>query len=124
MQHRNELRVQTRPGGSPSAPRLLFTLFLLLAFGLQSYLAQAHFHPPAAASTSAPTAPDKPPVKDDPANCPICLGIVHAGSFITPGAAPLLLPSAIVFAFEIAPVLHKTSPAPSHSWQSRAPPSN
>jgi hypothetical protein len=66
--------------------------------------------------------PDKFPANGDPANCPICQEILHAGQFVAPGAPALALP---VAAISIAVLVVDIAAPPqraSHAWQSRAPP--
>ncbi len=103
----------------------------MLAFGLQSYIAQTHIHlaPNAFASYSKLTSqsekdrrPDKFPPNGDPANCPICQEIAHAGQFVTPAAATLLLPMAAVSIIKVVANIPALTQTPSHAWRSRAPP--
>jgi len=113
--------------GSGSAARLVVTLFALLAFTLQGYVTQTHIHlaPPSQKSTSSDTqknGPDRYPLKSDPANCPICQEIAHAGQFVTPAAAALLPPSLAVSIVEIAAPIAVLARTASHTWRSRAPP--
>ena len=115
----------------PSGARLAITLFALLAFTIQSYVTQVHIHGTARIggatlaldkSATQQQSPGKAPPGDDPANCPICQQILHAGSFVAPSAAafvPLTLTASIVaIVIEIATLAQ----AYSHSWRSRAPP--
>jgi ABC-type arginine transport system permease subunit len=112
-----------------STGRLAVTLFVLLAFTLQSYVTQIHIH--GASWSTAVTAdmakvpqPGKTPAGDDQGTCPLCQIIAHAGQFITPSAVAIALPAlaALHVAIEkdTATVTHSTS----HSWKSRAPPRN
>lgn len=109
------------------AGRLWVAVLTLFAFLAQAHLAQTHIHmsvPGGAelAGGKASPAPAEAPGKHDPAHCPACLASVHAGAFITPSAAALLLP---VQSFQIialvleAPLILR---ALSHDWQSRGPP--
>ena len=127
-------RTLPRVGGRApkgDAKRLAVTLVALLAFVLQTFVVQTHIHgvaqvaaAPLGVEQSAGhgTQPDKFPPGDDPANCPICQELLHAGSFVTPTAAALLVSTvattiAIVFV-ELAAVT-QTYP---HGWSSRGPP--
>lgn len=105
-------------------------LLTLLAFTFQGYLTQAHIHwlsagAPVVADVfdGAPSpAKDKAPLKNDPANCPLCQQIAGAGQFVTPAAAAILLPSLSISVIEVvAAAAHFVAPA-SHSWRGRAPP--
>jgi len=98
------------------------TLFLLLSFTLQSYIAQTHFHRPDAPSAASGHAPDRLPTKDDPANCPICQELLHSGQFVMPAAAALALPSASISIVAIVVAARPILRSASHSWQGRAPP--
>ncbi|HTT99004.1 MAG TPA: hypothetical protein VMF58_13205 [Rhizomicrobium sp.] len=109
------------------AGRLAITLFTLLAFTFQSFVAQVHIHiKPWTVSTTLDAGkaaqPGKPPANDDQTSCPICQVILHAGQFVTPSAIAFALPSFALFFVAAA-----NDPAPpaqtaSHGWQSRAPP--
>lgn len=120
---------------APFARRLV-VLLAVLAMALQSLVVQTHVHrtdapgaaalasidQSAAAAPSGKTAPDKFPIHEDPANCPLCQEFHHTGSFVAPTTAVLALPlsihlSLIVFA---DPVLALR--VLSHDWQGRAPP--
>ena len=113
--------------------RLAITFLALLAFTFQTLVVQTHIHGAArvgAASTqlaldgtaSHDQSPDKFPPSDDPANCPICQELLHAGAFVTPTAAALQI-STVVMSVDIVVVeiaaIERTF---SHSWKSRAPP--
>jgi hypothetical protein len=106
------------------AGRLAVTMLMLVAFVFQNYVTQTHIHltPAMAAAIGAPAEHEKYPAKGDPSNCPICQEIAHAGAFVTPSTAPLLLPtfnvSTIALVVEAPIVIH----ALSHNWQGRAPP--
>jgi hypothetical protein len=114
--------------------RLLVTVLALLAFTLQGYVTQTHIHMagPAAGATfagllssgdgKAAAQRDRYPASQDPANCPICQELLHSGSFITPSAVAILLPS---LAVSILAIVIDTAIVPqpvSHSWRGRAPP--
>lgn len=110
-----------------SVGRLAITLFALLAFTFQSFVAQVHIHAaPSTASSALSTGkvsqPGKLPANDDPSNCPICQIILHAGQFVTPSAITFALPSFALFFVATAVRQSPSAEAGSHSWQSRAPP--
>ncbi|HEY1709244.1 MAG TPA: DUF2946 family protein [Rhizomicrobium sp.] len=129
--------------GSPFAARrgLLFTLFCLIAFSLQSYVAATHIHdlagpgpgyaieiaPDASAEVAAvaektpqPGHHNRVPARDD--DCPLCNAVAHAGAFLFPALLVFSLPSdgvVIASAVSSAPVIAEPL---SHSWESRGPP--
>jgi hypothetical protein len=114
-----------------SALRLAISLFVMLAFGFQSYIAQTHIHlKPDTFSSYAKldhesgkqNPSDKFPANGDPANCPICQEILHSGQFITPTAALLVLPTVAVSIIKIVVDIPIVAERPSHAWRSRAPP--
>ena len=106
---------------------------MLLTFALQSYVTQTHIHGAFVSSDVAkiskqvggktPSEPhDKYPANDDPANCPICQEILHAGQYVAPGAIVFALPAETV---AIIPVSLDTPPivkAIWQGWRGRAPP--
>ena len=107
--------------------RLAITLVALLAFALQTLVLQTHIHGVPLAGTAGVTLSVEkgqqpaPPV-NDPANCPICQEMLHAGAFVAPGAATLqiaTLASVIDFVFV---EIFATAQTRSHGWKSRAPP--
>jgi len=117
--------------------RLLLTLFCLLAFSFQSYVAQTHIHVPGIAdpgisvlvSSHAQVSADagtdsghKQLPTDDTANCPLCQAVLHAGLFVSPALLVLLLPDTQA-AVGPAPIIasHREG-TPSHAWHSRGPP--
>ena len=114
-------------------------LVTLLAFSVQTYLTQTHIHQasegrsglaleqtapgPAQDLNRSPNVPkDRYPANEDPANCPLCQELIHAGHFVTPAAAAILLPSLSVSVIEIAAVATPINRAVSHIWHGRAPP--
>jgi hypothetical protein len=104
--------------------RLAITLFALLAFALQGYVTQTHIHLTHAMSVTlgVPAEHEKYPSKDDPSNCPLCQEILHAGAFVTPSAAALLLPTFTVSTIALVIDTPIAITVLSHSWQGRAPP--
>jgi hypothetical protein len=120
--------------------RLSLTFLMLVAFALQTTVMQTHVHIGSVAVTAGfledlkignaaqpgavkGTQPrDRFPTNDDPANCPICQEIMHAGQFVTPSAVALLLPTEPVSFVPISLAIPAFTEAVSHSWQGRAPP--
>jgi hypothetical protein len=106
--------------------------FLLVAFFVQGYIAQTHFH---GADTLTPrivaqavgdsSTADHPaiPSEDDRANCLLCQAVVQANAFATPFLVTLSLPiqsllgSVAIISTHIAMVVHSD-----HGWHQRAPP--
>lgn len=118
--------VKTRTG----AARLAITCVALFAFVLQTLVLQTHIHgaPLAAATGGLSLAvekgqqPDKFPPANDPANCPICQEVLHAGAFVAPSAVAIQVATlATVIAFVFVEIL-ATTQTYAHGWKSRAPP--
>jgi hypothetical protein len=114
-----------------TAWRLAISMFVMLAFSLQSYITQTHIHLKAdtfssysklSNETGKQNPLDKFPANGDPANCPICQEILHSGQFVTPTAAVLLLPTVAVSIIKIVADIPVAAQRPSHAWRSRAPP--
>ncbi|HEY0282305.1 MAG TPA: hypothetical protein VGC27_06760 [Rhizomicrobium sp.] len=134
-----ERKAKSRIAAGVSRRRLAVTFFAFFAFFIQSYIVQTHVHIPAAAGTewsgklsaeaqkAAASLSQKGergnyPADSDPSKCLLCQEFLASGSFVTPVAAAAFVPLAFV-GFTIA--AQKSSPediAPSHHWQSRAPP--
>jgi hypothetical protein len=105
----------------------LVTFLAILAFTFQCILVQSHVHGPREAppvvhsvSVSVPVLPG--PGDEDPANCPLCQEMLHAGSYVTPVAIALHLPVAVTFAAAPTLAIIFQVFSPSHNWQGRAPP--
>lgn len=110
--------------------RLTIAFVTLLAFTLQALVVQTHIH--GLVGVGAAHVLDKIalqklpqgrlPANDDPANCAACQGILHAGIYVMPSAAVLLLPtiaaSVSFIVTEVATIIQVYS----HGWNSRAPP--
>ena len=106
--------------------RRFIVAFLLLALVAQGYATQTHFHGlfPDSLASQPNHSPghDKYPLNDDPARCPVCQQIAHAGQFVAPAwLTPFLLALAIS-TIEIANVALPHFNAVSHSWRGRGPP--
>jgi hypothetical protein len=115
----------------PASKRLV-TLFALLTFAFQAYLVQTHIHVLPAPVVQAvhhvavthAGKPGTPTPSDpyDPAKCPLCQEMLHAGAAITPAAPPLLLLLNWVATAESVSLVPAMAIAPETGWQSRAPP--
>ncbi len=113
-------------------PRLAIALLTLLAFTAQTIVTQTHIHAATRAGTATtltqaanPHAPlpDKAPARDDQANCPICQGLLHAGSYVTPSASVVMMLSVTTLFSVVALEVIAIGQTHSHAWKSRAPPS-
>ena len=110
-----------------SGARLAITLVALLAFALQTLVLQTHIHgTPLTAGVSLSVEkgqqPDKFAPSDDPANCPICQEMLHAGAFVAPGAATLQLTTLVAVIDFVFVEIFATTQTYAHGWKSRAPP--
>ena len=123
-----------------SRTRLAVSLFVFLAFFLQSYVCQTHIHIPQTARAITGTGAgakgvsgkslagsqggdhDKYPANEDPANCPLCQEVLHSGSFVAPALIAVLLP----MTFAVVRWIASTAPihilASAHDWRGRGPP--
>ncbi len=115
--------------GEQRLGRYLILLVALLALHWQSFVAQTHVHSVSGTYSAAIVgkADTKPELKNDrsssdPASCPICQSIAHAGHLLLP--APLVFDAlqASVSWVIVTPALALTLLQRSHAWQSRAPP--
>lgn len=103
------------------------TWLVVLAFFLQSFVAQTHIHFQTidlAAAATAPNVPhhNKAPVDDGGAACLFCHAVAAAGAYFAP-TAPILLPPimrSIAIALPLLADLFGLAAA--HNWHSRAPP--
>ncbi len=134
-----------------SAWRLSFTLVAILAFAISSFVTQTHIHHAGAEHAFAAKTVDvqsirvaadagqaqiskaqanaaKPEPKDpyapneDPANCPLCQEILHAGQYVAPAALLLFTPTATPLGTVV--FIHTAIFTARHvsGWRSRAPP--
>jgi hypothetical protein len=111
------------------AQRNLVALACLLAFALQSFVAQTHIHPllvsnqaVASGSVSSPVPADKNKTSQDDLSCPACQAAALVGIVLGPSGLLLLLPAA---SHTVAPIPEQTRAipqAPAHVWRSRGPP--
>ena len=107
--------------------RLAITLVALLAFALQTIVLQTHIHGVPLAGTAGVTlAVEKgqqpAPPANDPANCPICQEMLHAGVFVAPGAATLQIATIATIIDFVFVEIFATTQIYAHGWKSRAPP--
>ena len=118
----------------------------VLAIALQSFVVQTHIHNPQAAGVLgllqvsspdaagglAPNSPDNGTTKthgkfsggDDTSNCRLCQELIHAGRFIAPSTAVLVLPvilSVWLIVFAHSPAVSSVG---AYIWRSRAPPAH
>jgi hypothetical protein len=118
----------------------MFLLFIATAFLLQTYVAQTHIHilssssasssgdadfgsgPAKAKSDQHQPRPGNLPANDDPAKCPLCQAVGHAGQFVWPTAAVFILPQLAAAIVPLAIAVVRTAQPDSHNWQGRAPP--
>jgi hypothetical protein len=107
------------------ALRTLLNLVVLLTFTLQAFLVQTHLHNlPVSLETSGMVTASAPASKAplDIDKCFLCQEYVHGGTYLTPAAAAVLPPSAVV---SLLPRVLETVAAArplSHNWMGRAPP--
>jgi hypothetical protein len=112
--------------------RLAVILLTLLAFTSQSIVTQSHIHNGALSGHAFTVAqksahqplPAKAPAGDDQANCPICQGLLHAGSYLAPSAAAVMLSTIATLVSVVVVQTVAIAPTHSHAWKSRAPPSD
>ena len=102
----------------------LIAALVLLAFTVQSYVAQTHFHDASLAGTAIAKnlGQKKLPVDDNPLNCPFCQAVAHAGTIFLPGTPLLFLPAQWIEMAAAHFILRGNEAAPTHNWQSRGPP--
>jgi hypothetical protein len=122
----------TSNAARPGSARFALALVAALGFFLQGFIAQTHVHVVsrdgagialAAGDVNEHDGKRNPfPGSDDPANCPTCQQLAHAGSYVTPVAAPVQAPSQHRAHAEGFVPLHSDDFILSHAWRSRAPP--
>ena len=117
-------------GKRPTAWRRFLVAFMLLTLVVQGYATQTHLHKQNDSTVSAAwKAGGSPkhnnlPVNDDPANCPVCQQILHAGQFVAPAWLLPFLILAAVSTIEITTAVLPHYDTVSHSWRGRGPPLN
>src|SRR5262245_37964934 len=110
-----------------TAASRLVTLFALIMFAFQGYLLQTHIDgfkavAQVAAQNATSSSVPKPADPYNPATCPLCQEILHAGTYVAPAAASLPLQLDWIV-FLVSPVVRAPVAAePRIDWQSRAPP--
>jgi len=120
-------RPATMTAARPLLSRLAM-LFMLVAFAVQGLAVQTHIHGDPLTALDHVThlsQPVMPASQDpyDPANCPLCQELLHAGVYVTPAASELvIILNAVAFAPAFAHLPHAATER-QHSWQGRAPPS-
>ena len=106
--------------------RLALSWTLVIAFALQSYATQTHFHiaPLAQAGGATPSAVASPSPGDHEAiACPFCQAIAAAGAFVGPAPVALAFPTIREKSAAAAPIVVDLAiRAAGFSWRSRAPP--
>ena len=119
---------KTGVGKRPTAWRGFLVAFMLLTLVIQGYATQTHLHKQNGSTVSAAlTAGGSPkhdnfPVNDDPANCPVCQQILHAGQFVAPAWLLPFLILAATSTIEITTAVLPHYDTVSHSWRGRGPP--
>jgi hypothetical protein len=106
---------------------MFFAGLMVLALVVQGYTLQTHIHKQIGSATvtldtGGSTGHDKMPVNDDPARCPTCQQILHAGQFVAPAWLLPFLIVASVSTIEITTAALPQYDAVSHSWRGRGPP--
>ena len=101
---------------------------IILTLVVQGYATQTHLHEQSGSTVSAALKAgetpkhDNFPVNDDPANCPVCQQILHAGQFVAPAWLLPFLILAAVSTIEITTAVLPHYDTVSHSWRGRGPP--
>jgi len=103
--------------------RLAATWILILAFALQSYVTQTHFHPATIQVVAHSSVHTAPPGGSEEVACPLCQAVASAGAFVaTDSVATLPIGAWAAFACR-APVRTGLTLTPAgFAWRSRAPP--
>ena len=112
------------------ARRFAIVFAMLLAVLWQSFVTQTHVHATPGAYTAAISDSAGAPTRlkagetpsDQPAICPICQEVAHAGSYLSPTAVALQPPVPVDLWRTATPAFSPTLRQRSHAWQSRAPP--
>jgi len=107
--------------------RVLLAALMVLALVAQSYTLQSHIHRELGAAavtlnTDGSAGHGKLPANDDPARCPTCQQILHAGQFVAPAWLLPFLVIASVSTIEITTAALPHYDTVSHSWRGRGPP--
>jgi hypothetical protein len=107
--------------------RLFIAGLMAFVLVIQGYALQTHIHKQLVSATvtlnsGGSTGHHKIPVNDDPASCPTCQQILHAGQFVAPAWLLPLLITVAVSRVEIATAALPHYDTVSHSWRGRGPP--
>jgi hypothetical protein len=101
----------------------------VLAFALQSFIAQTHNHDAWRAAsgivrlaTPGSAQPAKSPLDHGRTDCPFCQAVIHLGAALTAPAPLLTLPFASVETIAFVFTARADSVSAAHHWKSRAPP--
>jgi len=133
-------RCLTASRGIPFS-RIPILALAIIALAVQMMVVQIHIHVPQAgriagtsfislaadnadiaSGQSSNTPRDKYPVKEDPANCPLCQEVAHSGQFVHSAAILVSLPFSVTVHFIVFTEAVISQPAITHIWQGRAPP--
>lgn len=119
---------------TPLAAWRALVLAILTLFAWQSVLLQSHVHAagvrPAQSAAASPVAATLPGVRagsdrrDDPADCPICREVAHAGHYLTPSPAAVPAPAPLPTWVSVARTGPADAPRRSSGWRNRDPPGN
>lgn len=123
------LAARSSPWISVASRRALLALTCLLAFALQSFVAQTHIHPLVLAPQSAVAAhvvsapaPLKNKTSQDDLSCPACQAAALVGLGIGPTGLLLLLPGVSHMVAPLPEQARAIPQPPAHVWRSRGPP--
>lgn len=110
-----------------SPARRIVMFVAVLAFALQSYIAQTHIHDAWQAAggivrLATQPSPDKSPIDHNRADCPFCQAVLHVGAALASPAPLLTLPFVWVLTAPLIFTTRADSVSAAHDWKSRAPP--
>lgn len=133
MVHGVPNRLKTRSAAAAARPRFFLTFLVLLAFLLQSQIAQTHIHistqqaglfaaRTVGAGAAAPVPkPDQAP-QDDTNKCPLCQAAMALGAALGPNVFYVLQPALDGVVLAIRELAAPAVFQPAHVWHSRGPP--
>lgn len=118
-----------RRGHQAFLRRTLLTLVCILAFSLQSFVAQTHIHGAGLESvklsvSQAGHGSKQPVPSDDPVRCPQCQVAHLAGTAVPPDALIFIIPSHGFFSGYLADTALRIKSAVTHAWGIRGPPAH
>ena len=103
---------------------ILWQSFVVGAYGhAHHHAAPAVVAAGVAADRGAAAASDDGPVRQDPADCPVCWEMAHDGVFLLPDIAAFHAPEPEIIWGDRALARYASRQGRSHAWRSRAPPS-